>query len=128
LTGTNWYTIPGTLRDGQQVDLMPFLFAGDPHRLAPASEEKPRDMSAVFGGDERWRKYFENLQGGGNAHLFEPLGQYLCREWNAANLGTPAELQSLQVTYHWEQTLPGGERAPIQQMMQWEHRCFADAE
>jgi hypothetical protein len=120
---TTWYTIPGTLRDGRQIALIPVLFGGDRRHVTPASEEKPRDMGAAFAGDERWRKYFENLHNAGNAHLLGPLGDYLCREWNAAHAGTPAELETLQIIHHWERTLPDNQRAPVERAVQWEQQC-----
>jgi hypothetical protein len=123
----SWYTIPGTLRDGQQLDLMPFLTHGDAHRLVPASAEKPRDMSNAFAGDERWRKCFENLHDAQNAHLLPPLASYLCREWNAVNTRTPTELQTLQIIYHWERTLPENQRGPVQRLAQWEAQCWIDS-
>ena len=124
---SSWYFIPGTLRDGRQVDLVPFLFRGDQHDITPASWEKPRDMRDVFAHDERWRKYFESLHDESNAYLLLPLAQYLCRDWNAAAGGTPAELETLQVIYNWERTLPDNRRAPAQQAVQWDHQCFADS-
>jgi hypothetical protein len=124
--GTSWYVIPGTLGDGRQVDLVPFLFHGDPHRLTPASREKPPDMGAAFARDERWRKYFENLHDAHNAHLLGPLGDYLCREWNAAQAGTPTALETLQIIYHWERTLPDNRRAPVEPVVQLNHQCLAD--
>lgn len=124
---TTWYAIPGTLRDGRRIDLLPLLYSGDARRVTPASEEKPGDMAGAFAGDERWRKYFENLHDAGNAHLLGPLGAYLCREWNAAHVGTPSELERLDVVYHWERNLPDQRRAPVQQAVQWEQRCGAEA-
>jgi hypothetical protein len=123
---TSWYRIPGTLRDGQRVELMPFLFHGDAS-LRPASEEKPSDMRAAFAGDERWRKYFEHLHDAGNAHLLPPLARYLCREWNATHGGRPTQLERLEIIYHWERNLPDRQRDPVQRVVQWEHRCAEDA-
>jgi hypothetical protein len=122
VNSTTWYTIPGTLRDGRRVELLPVLFSGAP-RIIPASEGKPRDMSAAFAGDERWRKYFENLHDANNAYLLAPLADYLCREWNAAHGAAPDALESLQVIFHWERTLLDGRRAPVEQAVQWEQRC-----
>ena len=59
--------------------------------------------------------------------MLPSLASYLCREWNAANAGTPAELQTLQIIYHWERTLPDNQRGPTQQVVQWNHQCFASS-
>jgi hypothetical protein len=123
LNSSNWYSIPGTLRNGEQIDLMPFVLGGDPHRLTPVSGEKPQDMAGAFAHDEHWRKYFENLRDAENASLLLPLGHYLCREWNAANGGTPLELGTVQIIYNWELTLPDNQRAPIQRTVQWTGAC-----
>ena len=67
VNSTTRYALPGTLRDGRPIELLPFLFSGDPRRLTPANEGRLQDMDAAFAGDERWRKYFENLHDSGNA-------------------------------------------------------------
>ena len=83
-------------------------------------------MSAAFAHDERWRKYFESLHDENNAYLLLPLAQYLCRDWNAVHGGTPLQLETLQVIYNREPTLPDNQRGPVQQQAQWDHQCFAD--
>jgi hypothetical protein len=123
---TTWYAIPGTLRDGRQVALMPFLYHGDPDHLTPVGGEKPPDMAAAFARDERWRKYFESLHDPSNAHLLDPLADYLCREWNAIHGDTPSSLATLQIVHHWQRTRLDGQRAPVERDVQWDARCAVD--
>jgi hypothetical protein len=123
LNSTNWYSIPGKLRNGEQTDLMPFVLDGDPHRLTPVSGEKPQDMGGAFAHDEHWRKYFENLRVAEDASLLLPLGQYICREWNAAHRRTATELETLQIIDNWELTLLDNQRAPVQRTVQWTGSC-----
>ena len=53
-----WYVIPGELRDGQKVDLMPIT--RDDYTMHPISYEKPQDIPATY-KNEHWRKYLENI-------------------------------------------------------------------
>jgi hypothetical protein len=97
-----WYVIPGTLRGGQQVDLMPILL-GD-FGLHKVSWEKPRYIPSTF-KNEHWRKYFELIGQDQNANQRLYLGGYICRQWNARHAGAE-QLETLQIDYMLERTLP----------------------
>src|SRR5207253_1323216 len=47
-TSTTWYVIPGTLQDGRQIDLVPFVVHDDPHLLTAVDWEKPHDLRGTF--------------------------------------------------------------------------------
>jgi hypothetical protein len=53
-----WFVMPGNLRDGQRVDLMPVT--RDDYRPHGVSWEKPQDITSTF-ENEHWRKYLENI-------------------------------------------------------------------
>jgi hypothetical protein len=57
-TEDGWYVIPGNLRGGQQVNLMPVT--RDDNNLYEVSWEKPRDIPDTY-KNEHWRKYLENI-------------------------------------------------------------------
>ena len=53
-----WYVIPGTLRNGQQVDLMPAVTHYDFYVGENLSWEKPKYVAGTI-RNEHWRKYLE---------------------------------------------------------------------
>ncbi len=115
-----WYVIPGTLRDGQQTDLM--SVARDDYGVHEVSWEKPQDVNATF-KNEHWRKYLENIYMQKHADQRLYLGQYICRQWNARHTGAE-QLTTFKITYMLEMTLPDYQRAAPQKVVLWEHSCF----
>jgi predicted DCC family thiol-disulfide oxidoreductase YuxK len=89
-----WYVIPGTLKDGRQVDLY--------RKGAPIDWRKPVSIAQTIKND-RWRKYFELL----NKRDFLPPGyaRYLCRTWNRSHAGNDA-LEELDIVFMVEWTRP----------------------
>jgi hypothetical protein len=116
-----WYVIPGDLRDGQRVDLMPVT--RDDFRPHEMSWEKPY-VPATY-KNEHWRKYFENIWQGQYANQRLYFGQYICREWNARHTGA-VQLRTFQITYMQQPTLPDYKHATPQKVVLWEHSCFQD--
>jgi hypothetical protein len=82
-----WYVIPGELRDGRKVDLMPII--RDDYGMHPISYEKPQDIPATY-KNEHWRKYLENIYNQDHADQRLYFGQYICRQWNAGRRGPRA--------------------------------------
>ena len=115
-----WYVIPGTLRGGQQSDLM--SVTRDDYGLHTVSWKKPQDVTSTF-KNEHWRKYLENiwLQQHSDQRLY--FGRYICREWNARHKGAE-QLRTFQITYMLEQTLPNYRHSTPQKVVLWEHRCI----
>ncbi len=92
LTLDGWYVIPGTLRNGQVVD----LFTGRDF----VSWIKPPLLSATYKND-RWRSYLMNLaiDEEGDASLFFPsYASYLCNEWDASH---PFEQQLISLDIYY---------------------------
>ena len=115
-----WYVIPGTLRDGQQADLM--SVTRDDYGLHGVSWEKPRDVSVTY-KNEHWRKYLENIYMQKYADQRLYLGQYICRQWNARHTGAE-QLTTFKITYMLEMTLPDYQPSAPQKVVLWEHSCF----
>ena len=115
-----WYVIPGTLRDGQQTDLM--SVTRDDYGVHKVSWEKPQDVNATY-KNERWRKYLENIYGEEYAGQRLYLGQYICRQWNARHTGAE-QLTTFKITYMLEITLPNYQRSAPQEVVLWNHSCI----
>lgn len=116
-----WYVIPGQLRDGREVDLMP-LTRGDFGQYAAVSWEKPSSVAATY-KYERWRKYLTNLWQRENSGQRLYLGRYLCRTWNAHHTGTQQVL-TFQIYYMLEVTQPDNRPGTPERVLTWEHNCF----
>ena len=58
---TAWFIVPGILRDGRQIDLLPSVIHDNPHLFAEVDWGEPSDVRATFNREERWRKVFERL-------------------------------------------------------------------
>lgn len=116
-----WYVMPGVLRGGQQIDLMPVT--RDDYRPQVVSWEKPQNVSDTF-KNEHWRKYLEKLQGDEqfvDQRLY--LGGYICRAWNERHTGSE-QLETLKITYMLEMTLPNFETPTPEKVVLSEHECF----
>jgi hypothetical protein len=114
-----WYVIPGELRDGQKVDLMPIT--RDDYSLHPISYEKPQDIPATY-KNEHWRKYLENIYNQDHADQRLYFGQYICRQWNAHHTGADT-LETFRIIYMLEQTLPDYRQSKPEKVDLWNHEC-----
>src|SRR5215217_7982122 len=102
---SGWFVVPATLADGRQVDLIQPIIRSDPNLLQNVSWEKPRHLAYAYGETERWRKFFFSIigdEGDGRRHQF---AAYICRQWNGSH-GGPLTLNTFQIVYMTEQTLP----------------------
>jgi hypothetical protein len=114
-----WYVIPGELRDGQKVDLMPIT--RDDYGKHPISYEKPQDITATY-KNEHWRKYLENIYNQDHADQRLYFGQYICRQWNAHHTGADT-LETFRIIYMLELTLPDYRQSKPEKVDLWNHRC-----
>lgn len=120
---TMWFVLPGTLKDGTQIDLLPPTIHNDPHLFQAINWAEPSDVRATFNGDERWRKYLESLTLDENSDLLLYFGQYVCRVWNGTNGGTDSQLMTFDIVNLWEMTLESNQRGSVQQQALWSHTC-----
>ena len=118
-----WFVVPGTLQDGRQVDLLPSVVEDNPRLFAEVNWGEPSDVRATFNGEERWRKVFESLANTADSDVLLSLGQFICRNWNGANGGTPSQLMTFEIVELWEPTLEDNQRGPVQQHVLWNHVC-----
>lgn len=118
LKDDGWYVIPGQLRNGEEVD----LFRGG----ASVSWERPELISATY-PSQRWRKYMMNLWKKKNKDHRLYFGRYLCREWNSRHKGEET-LETFQIYFMLEKTLPPGQPTTIQKTKIWDHDCFKKPE
>jgi hypothetical protein len=114
-----WYVIPGVLRDGQKVDLMPIT--RDDYGMHPVSYEKPQDIPATY-KNEHWRKYLENIYNQDHADQRLYFGQYICRQWNARHTGADT-LETFRIIYMLELTLPDHRQSKPEKVDLWNHKC-----
>jgi Vitamin K-dependent gamma-carboxylase len=114
-----WYVIPGKLRDGQKVNLMPIT--RDDYSMHPISYEKPQDIPATY-KNEHWRKYLENIYNRDHAGQRLYFGQYICRQWNAHHTGADT-LETFRIIYMLELTLPDYRQSKPEKVELWNHTC-----
>ena len=116
-----WFIIPGTLRGGTQLDLMP-VTRGDFKIHEGVTEAKPRRVSDIF-RDKSWRKYMTGIETRRNEDMRLYFGKYICREWNARYQGSE-QLTRFQLYLIEERTLPDYRTAEPRKIRLWSHRCF----
>ncbi len=108
-----WFVMPGTLKNGESVDL---FRGGEAVRW-----EKPRLVSKEFKND-RWAKYLEQVNMKIHHGLRAYYAHYLCRQWNSHHPPERA-LRQFEMYYMREQTLPGLHTSPPQKILMWSHKC-----
>lgn len=113
-TDDGWYVIPARLRSGTEVDLFTNSMA--------VQWTKPDDVAETY-RNQRWRKYLRNIWEREHASHRLYYGQYLCRKWNAEHR-EQATLETFQIFYMKEETLPNGVMAAPEKVLLWSHRCF----
>jgi hypothetical protein len=116
-----WYVIPGTLRSGQQVDLMPAAVRNDFQLREGISWEEPEDIGETL-KNKYWRKYLEAIRDPDNEDLRKYLGRYVCREWNVRHAGGE-ELVDLRIVFMKVKTLPDYQRTPPEEVVLLEYSC-----
>ena len=114
-----WYVIPGKLRDGREVDLMPIT--RDDYGMHPVSYEKPQDIPATY-KNEHWRKYLENIYSQDHADQRLYFGQYICRQWHSRHGGADS-LETFRIIYMREMTLPDYRQSKPEKVDLWNHEC-----
>jgi hypothetical protein len=116
-----WYVIPGTLRSGQQVDLMAAAVHNDFELREGVSWEEPENISETL-KNKYWRKYLGAIRDPDDEDLRKYFGRYICREWNARHAGTE-QLVDLQIVYMKVKTLPDYQRSTPEKEILWQHSC-----
>jgi Vitamin K-dependent gamma-carboxylase len=118
---SGWYVIPGTLRDGQQVDLVTAVTHNDFSQGEGVSWEKPQDVAGTY-GSKYWRNYLGDIREEEGADQRRHFGNYICRQWNARH-SDAEQLTELQIVYMKETTLPDYQRAAPEKVVLRKHSC-----
>lgn len=95
---SGWFVIPGTLKDGTEVDLF--------RQGTPVSWDKPPPRDRFR--NERWRRYMFSFVFGKNKVFWPDYARYLCRSWNAGHAGLQ-QLESLEIVFMARETPPPGQ-------------------
>lgn len=113
---SGWYSIPGELRNGQQVDVYK-------KKKGEASLERPEYLSKTY-KNERWRKYLINMRtrDDDEIHLLN-YGRFLCRSWNR-DASFEDQLMTFDIYYTEEKTQPNYKKPVTTERIIWTHQCF----
>jgi hypothetical protein len=106
-----WYVIPGTLKNGRQVDLF--------RDGAEIDWQKPKYISLTL-KNNRWRKFLELLRR--KDPLASGYAGYLCRNWNRRHTGSDT-LKDLEIVYMIEWTRPNFEYFEPRKMSFLKYQC-----
>jgi hypothetical protein len=117
-----WYTVPGVLGDGSQVNLLPAAANQDPARVEEISWDKPSSVNESY-RDIYWLRYLTTLMMPSSQERLLHFGGYICRSWNEWYPDGPMQLQTFDIVYFTQPTLPEGERGEIDPRVIWQHRC-----
>ena len=106
-----WHVIIGKLNNGETVNLL--------DKNSPISWDKPtlKQRRAIY-QTIQWRVYYINLNRGIGQKLYPHFVNYLIREWNA-NHPPDQQLESLEIYFMEERTVPPGEEQPINKEKVW---------
>jgi hypothetical protein len=117
-----WFTIPGVLKDGRQVDLLPAAADQESDRAGAVTWEKPPNVNETF-RDMYWLRYLTTLTRPDSQERLLHFGGYICRSWNAWYPDGPMQLQTFEIVYFTQPTLPNGDRGEVENRVIWQHRC-----
>lgn len=110
-----WHVIEGKLKDGTTVNL-----------LKPGSavswEKLTRQQRDAIYRNMQWRTYFINLNRAIGTKLYPYYGNYLCKQWNDQHSGDK-QLDSLDIYFMSERTVPPGEIQTVEKNLDWEQSC-----
>ena len=115
LQADGWFVMPGTLKDGSQVE----LWTG----ARVVSWEKPSNISALYPND-RWWKFMENIYPGQREReaALDAYARYLCRDWNTRH-DDQQQLETFQIIYMQETTLPDYQDIQPERKLLREYAC-----
>jgi hypothetical protein len=119
---TYWFTMPAVLADGRSVDLLQAVTYQDPDRITDVSWDKPDNVSATF-RDMYWLRYLTTLTMTTAQERLLQFGGYTCLSWNSWYPDGPMQLQTFEIVYFTQPTLPNNTRGEITPLSIWQHRC-----
>lgn len=108
-----WYVSPGTLEDGQGVDVMHF-------KDVAATFDRPKLISATY-RNFREQKFLLNIWDNENRAYVSFYARYLCRAWNE-NRTSPTRLKDFELYFMREDISLSGRAAPVKVLL-WKQNC-----
>ncbi|MGF1478096.1 MAG: DCC1-like thiol-disulfide oxidoreductase family protein [Cyanophyceae cyanobacterium] len=112
-----WYVVRGILDNGREVDI---LSGESPNYDKPTL----RQRNALY-RNMQWRTYFINLNRAIGQKLYADYGAYLCRHWNSQH---SEQLNTIEVYFMDETTVPPGETQTVTKRTTWEQTCPSSEE
>ncbi len=114
-----WHLILGKLKNKSDVDV---LKGG-----GSVSWDKPtiQQRNALY-RNMQWRSYFINLNRAIGEKLYPYYGNYVCRDWNSQHQGKE-QLDSIEVYFMDERTVPPGEAQNVEKTIQWQQSCSKES-
>jgi hypothetical protein len=97
MKGDGWFVMPGTLKDGTEVDIW--------QNSSEVLWQKPERVAETY-RNQHWRKYMESIRKERYRRLRPSFGGYLCRQWDETTVGD-RQLRQLEIWFVMERTLPG---------------------
>ena len=118
LTVSIYPLVPGTLRNGEQVDL---------HTLTSSAQDwqVPDAFYGLYDG-YRWRKYLGRVDSHRNNAVRRAFGNWMCRTWNGQERERDTQLATLEVHFVKLRTNTEGKPKQRSSRMAWRHWCFAE--
>jgi hypothetical protein len=106
---TTWYIMTGTLRNGQQIEMLRPIIWNDMTLVEPIDLKQTENIGPGYYKNVRWRLYFSRLGSEQMKPLRFAFANYVCRTWNAYHTGS-MEVVSLYYVHVVQPILPAGER------------------
>ena len=109
-----WLVVPGLLRDGRLVNVS-------------ANEIEDPTANRPHGGEQfesyRWRKYMSYVMRKRYSNLRHAYGAWVCRDWNRKHEKNSEKLETFNMYYIQERTMPPGEDPLISQYRLMRYHC-----
>ncbi|MFK7854659.1 MAG: hypothetical protein AB8B79_11115 [Granulosicoccus sp.] len=118
LTTSSYVLIPGTLRNGEKIDLYTLTSSKD-------GWQPPRRFYTLY-ESYRWRKYLGRVDSHKNNDVRSAFGNYLCRSWNSQKRARETQLATLEVHFVKLKTNTQGQPKKQTRRMAWRHWCYAE--
>lgn len=118
LTTSSYVLIPGTLRNGEQIDLYPLTSSA-------ADWQPPYLYDSLFDG-YRWRKYLGRVNSYKNNAIRKGLGNYYCKQWNSQPRSRETQLATFEIYYVKHRTNTEGKPKEQSKHKAWRHWCYQE--
>jgi len=102
---TSWYLMVGTLRDGQQVELLHPVIQGEMALVEPIDWKQTEKIGKDYYKSVHWRLYLARM---GPEGPTDALAAYVCRTWNGYHTSS-TQVETLSYVFLIESILPTGE-------------------